>query len=78
MARSHAMPQGSNPAAAAELAAKHFEMPVAVLEQSLSRVDLNIYAEAESRELIDLYFSEILEMYPEMIGGRMVDEEFYF
>ena len=67
-----------NPAAAAELAAKHFEMPVAVLEQSLSRVDLNIYAEAESRELIDLYFSEILEMYPEMIGGRMVDEEFYF
>lgn len=67
-----------NPAAAAELAAKHFEMPAPVLEQSLSRVDLNIYAEAESRELIDLYFSEILEMYPEMIGGRMVDEEFYF
>ncbi|ADQ14231.1 ABC transporter substrate-binding protein [Halanaerobium hydrogeniformans] len=67
-----------NPAAAAELAAEHFDMPAPVIEQSLSRVDLNIYPEAESRALVELYFSEILEMYPEMIGGQMVDEEFYF
>jgi NitT/TauT family transport system substrate-binding protein len=68
----------TNPEAAAELAAKHFEMPAPILKQSYSRVNLNIYSDAESRELTELYFGEILKMYPDLLGGSLPDEEFYY
>jgi NitT/TauT family transport system substrate-binding protein len=68
----------NNPEAAAQLASKHFEMPAPVLKKSYSRVNLNIYSEAESRELTELYFGEILEMYPDLLGGSLPDEEFYY
>lgn len=68
----------SNPDAAAELAAKHFEMPAPILKQSYSRVNLNIYSDQESRELTELYFGEMLKMYPDLLGGSLPDEEFYY
>jgi NitT/TauT family transport system substrate-binding protein len=68
----------NNPDAAAELAAKHFEMPAPILKQSYSRVNLNIYSDQESRQLTELYFGEILKMYPDLLGGSLPDEEFYY
>jgi NitT/TauT family transport system substrate-binding protein len=68
----------NNPEAAAELAAEHFEMPAAILKQSYSRVNLNIYPDQESRELTELYFGEMLKMYPDLLGGSLPDEEFYY
>ncbi len=68
----------NNQEKAAELASKHFDMPAPVLKQSLSRVNLNVYSDAESRELTELYFGEILEMYPDLLGGSLPDEEFYY
>lgn len=68
----------SNPQAAAELASRHFEMPAPVLKQSYQRVNLNIFSDAQSRELTELYFGEMLEMYPELLGGSLPDEEFYY
>jgi len=68
----------NNPTAAAELASRHFNMPAPLLKKSFSRVNLNIYSDAETRDLIELYFGEILEMYPELIGGNLPDEEFYY
>jgi NitT/TauT family transport system substrate-binding protein len=53
-------------------------MPAPLLKKSFSRVNLNIYSDAETRDLIELYFGEILEMYPELIGGNLPDEEFYY
>lgn len=67
-----------NPDQAAALAAENFNMPAPILKKSMQRVNLNIYPEEESRELVELYFSEILEIYPEMLGGSMIDEEFYY
>ncbi len=67
-----------NPDKAAQLAAKHFGMPAGVIEKSLKRVNLNIYSQTETRRLVDLYFSKILKIYPEMIGGKMPDEAFYY
>lgn len=67
-----------NPTQAAELAAENFDMPAPILKKSMQRVNLNIYSDQESREITELYFSEILEMYPEMLGGSMIDEEFYY
>ncbi|MFN2341091.1 MAG: ABC transporter substrate-binding protein [Halanaerobium sp.] len=68
----------NNPDAAAELASKHFDMPAPILKQSYSRVNLNIYSDAESRKLTELYFGEILKMYPDLLGGSLPDEEFYY
>lgn len=68
----------NNPAEAAALASKNFGMPAPLLEKSYSRVNLNIYAAEQSRSLTELYFGEILKIYPELLGGKMPDEEFYY
>jgi NitT/TauT family transport system substrate-binding protein len=68
----------NNPEAAAELASKHFGMPAPVLKQSMNRVNLNIFQDTESRKLTELYFGEMLKMYPELLGGSLPDEEFYY
>lgn len=67
-----------NPDEAAQLASKHFGMPAPVLKKSMDRVNLNIYSEAESRQLTEFYFGEMLKMYPELLGGALPDEEFYY
>lgn len=66
-----------NPAEAAALAAEYFGQPAPIVQESFSRINLNIYPVEESRELIEVYFNEILKLYPEMIGGQLPDEEFY-
>ncbi|MGB4044419.1 MAG: ABC transporter substrate-binding protein [Halanaerobiales bacterium] len=66
-----------NPAEAAALAAEYFGQPAPIVQESFSRINLNIYPVEETRELIELYFNEILKLYPEMIGGQLADEEFY-
>ncbi|MFW5992254.1 MAG: ABC transporter substrate-binding protein [Halanaerobiaceae bacterium] len=68
----------ANPEEAAELAAEYFGLPASVIRASFDRVNLNCYPEAEAFQLIESYFNEIIEMYPEMIGGRLPNEHFYF
>jgi len=67
----------ANPSAAAELANKYFGQPAAVVEQSLGRIDINLYPD-DAEDLLELYFNAILGLYPEMIGGKLPDETFYF
>ncbi len=67
----------NNPEEAAKLGAKKFGLPGKVLEKSFARINLNYYSEDKTRELTDVYFSEMLEMYPELLGGKMPDENFY-
>ena len=66
-----------NPAEAAALAAEHFSQPAEVVQASLDRIHLEVYPQAETRELVELFFSEIMEFYPEMIGGELPDDHFY-
>jgi NitT/TauT family transport system substrate-binding protein len=68
----------SHPEAAAELAAQHFGQPAALVQESLGRIHLQVYPQDEARELIELLFTEIMDYYPEMIGGRLPDGDFYF
>lgn len=68
----------ANPAEASLLAEQYFNQPAAVVETSLARVNLNLYPAAEVQELIERYFSAIMQLYPEMIGGKLPDEKFYF
>lgn len=67
-----------NPQAAANLAAQHFSMPKTLLQKSLNRVNLGIYSKDQSRKLTELYFNEMLTVFPELLGGTMPDEEFYY
>ncbi len=67
-----------NPEEAAKLAAEHFDNSAPVMEESLSRVNLDYFNEKETNNLIDKYFRQMLEMYPDLLGGEMPDENFYF
>lgn len=68
----------ANPREAALLAEQYFNQPAAVVESSFARINLNLYPKREEQALIARYFGPILELYPEMIGGRLPDEHFYF
>lgn len=68
----------NNPEKAAKLGAEHFGLPAPVLQKSFNRINLNYYSKNETGELIDLYFNEIFEMYPELLGGKLPDENFYY
>jgi NitT/TauT family transport system substrate-binding protein len=68
----------ANPSEAAFLAEQYFGQPAAVVETSFTRINLNLYPDHEEQELIARYFAAIMELYPEMIGGKLPDEQFYF
>ncbi len=68
----------NNPAEAIKDASNYFNVPEPVMKKAWSRVDLSIYPDSESRDLVNTYFNHILEMYPEMIGGNLPDEAFYY
>ena len=68
----------NNPEEAIKDASKYFNIPQPIMKQAWQRVNVNIYPDNESRELVNTYFNHILDMYPEMIGGNLPDEEFYY
>ena len=67
----------NNPEQAAELGAKKFNLPKPVLKKSFSRINLNYYSDTETKKLTNNYFSEMLKINPELLGGKMPDENFY-
>jgi len=67
-----------NPEMAAKLGAKYFDIPPKILQTSFQRVNLNYFSQEENRKLVEEFFTEIMKIYPEMLGGKMPDEEFYF
>lgn len=66
-----------NPADAAALASEYFGQPAAIVQQSLARINLNLYPDDQAK-LIETYCQEVLQLYPEMIGGKLPDAQFYF
>jgi len=68
----------NNPQQAAELAEQYFGMPAGVIKASFNRINLNNYPGGEAFQLIEIYFNEIMKLYPEMIGGKLPNELFYF
>lgn len=68
----------NNPEEAAELAAKYYGMPAQLILKSFNRVKLDCYPVLEENKLIERYFRDIMTLYPEMIGGKLPDESFYF
>ena len=67
-----------NPQKAAQLAEKYFKIPAGIIRASFDRINLNVYSQGEALKLMEIYFDEILTLYPEMIGGKLPDDLFYF
>lgn len=67
-----------HPSEAAALAAQYFDQPSGVVRESLARIHFQVYPLEEARELVELFFREILDYFPEMIGGKLPDDHFYF
>jgi len=68
----------NNPEEAIKDASKYFNIPQPIMKKAWNRVNLNIYPDSESRALVNTYFNHIMDMYPEMIGGNLPDEAFYY
>lgn len=67
----------ANPAEAAALASEYFGQPTGIVQESFGRINLNLYPEDETKVLIERFFTEIMKLYPEMIGGQLPDADFY-
>ena len=68
----------NHPEKAAKLGEEHFDTPAKILLKSFDRVNLNYYSEDETRMLIDRCFNEMMDIYPELLGGKLPDEDFYY
>lgn len=68
----------AHPEEAASLAERHFGQPAEVFQESLKRTHVQVYPRAEERELIEVFFSAIMDLFPEMIGGTLPDDGFYY
>ncbi|MEJ6951820.1 ABC transporter substrate-binding protein [Natronospora cellulosivora (SeqCode)] len=67
-----------NPDEAAKMANRNLNMSRNIIRDSLDRVNLNIYPEDESYDVINLFFDEVMEIYPHMIENEIPDDSFYF
>ena len=66
-----------NQKGAAELAQKYLKIPSPVFQEALKRTHFECISSHQSKKRVQGYFGEILKIYPELIGGRLPDGEFY-
>lgn len=66
-----------NPKETAKLAQKYLKIPAHTFEETLERTHFECISSQESKGRVQEYFKEMLKIYPELLGGRLPDEEFY-
>jgi len=59
------------------LAEKYLNIPASIFKESLTRTHFECISSYDARKTVESYLKEILETYPELIGGKLPDEEFY-
>lgn len=68
-----------NPAEAAQLGEPYLNgLKAPVIESSLGRTPFKFVPAAEAREEIEFFFSKLAELSPEIIGGSLPDDGFYY
>ncbi len=55
-----------------------YDYPREVLEQAIPRSNIHYMDALESREDLETFFERILDLNPELIGGTLPDDDFYF
>jgi len=66
-----------NPGEAAEIAEKYLRIPSDIFLEALDRTNFRCISSQECREKVEEYFNDILEVCPQLVGGRLPDAEFY-
>ena len=67
-----------HPAEAGELGARYLGLPAAIVARSIPRFRLAVQSAAEVRGEIEGYFADLIEMSPDIVGGRLPDARFYW
>jgi NitT/TauT family transport system substrate-binding protein len=68
----------ANPQAAAKLGARVMGLPEAVILQALSRTRLAVYDRARTKALVHEHLEEMMEFEPDLVGGELPDDGFYY
>lgn len=68
-----------NPAEASELGVDVFQsIPVAVMQQSLPNIQFSFVEAADARDDIEFFLSELQSLSPDLIGGELPPDAFYY
>ncbi|MDD2554101.1 MAG: ABC transporter substrate-binding protein [Desulfotomaculaceae bacterium] len=67
----------ANKAEAAPLAVSYMDIPEPVFIKSMEKTRLFFMSGWEAREDVNIYLSRLLDISPDMVGGKIPDEKFY-
>src|SRR5690606_16166795 len=68
-----------DPKGAAALAAERIEgIPAPTAEQAIPNLNLRFSAASDARAELEAFFTELAELSPEIIGGKLPDDGFYY
>ncbi len=68
----------ANRADAARLGAAALDLSPAIIERSLPHFRLEVVAAAQAKEAMEQYFADLMEMSPDILGGRLPAPQFYW
>ena len=68
----------NNPASAGKLGADYLDLQPAIVEQSLPHFRLGVASGAEARAEMEAYFGHLMELSPDIVGGKLPDDRFYW
>lgn len=66
-----------NPASVAGLVQQKFNIPASVFEQSMKRTNIKFVYARDAKADVDNYLSKLLQLSPDIVGGKLPDEKFY-
>jgi len=66
-----------NPAGIASLVETSLQIPAPVFIQSIERTHLKFVEGEKAKKDVEIYLSRLLELSPDMVGGKLPDEKFF-
>jgi len=66
-----------NPAGSASLVQTSLQIPAPVFVQSIKRTHLKFVEGEKAKNDVEIYLTRLLELSPEMVGGKLPDEKFF-
>ncbi|CAA7616218.1 ABC transporter substrate-binding protein [Magnetospirillum sp. SS-4] len=68
----------NNPASAGRLGSDYLDLAAPIIERSLPHFRLGVVPAAEARPELEAFFGDLLEMSPDILGGKLPDSRFYW
>lgn len=68
----------NHPTEAGNLGARYLNLSADIIARSIPRFRLAVLSAADARRDMENYFSDLMEMSPEIVGGRLPQERYYW